>query len=529
MSGRLTWPDLTAYAVGASTPAGSYVTDRTVGARKRPTGLAAATVLALYIVLLAAGWIGHIPAGHDGLMNATMSPDGPTALVILDVAPGSPFDRAGLKPGDRVLSLDGMTVTDDEGIHQALHGRRAGQVERVRVQRRLPGTDDSFGPVEDLAIRLDSSLTVSSVVVDMVVISIVGLLIVAVGAVVVVARPTELGARLLFLFSSSFAFVAIANTIHWTLPSATLGNAADYISLIVTVLGCTALLHLFMVFPAPNPLLERLELAGPDLTRRSVVALSLLYTIPQVIPVGIAVGLIQDWSLPLLVVVCSLAAALGALIHSYLEAPTPEVRSQLKWILWGLTIFVVAQLVGTVIPAAALLRVQVLPPAPFTAAFAFFPLSIGFAVLRYRLWDIDVIINRTLVYGALTGLVAVMFFTIVVLLQRLFNGLTGSGSDLATIASTLAIAAIIQPLRRHLQAFIDRRFYRRKYDATQALTAFITTVRDEVDLSKVAERLVTVVEDTVQPAHVSLWLHPVATESNGPRQPNGPRIARGIN
>jgi hypothetical protein len=136
------------------------------------------------------------------------------------------------------------------------------------------------------------------------------------------------------------------------------------------------------------------------------------------------------------------------------------------------------------------------------------PIAIGIAILRYRLYEIDTLINRTLVYGSLTVALVALYFGGIVVLQRLFVLLTGQQSTLAVVASTLLIAALFNPLRRRIQSFIDRRFYRRKYDARKTLEAFSTKLRDETDLQTLNNDLVGVVRETMQPAHVSLWVRP---------------------
>jgi len=141
-------------------------------------------------------------------------------------------------------------------------------------------------------------------------------------------------------------------------------------------------------------------------------------------------------------------------------------------------------------------------------SFAGVPVAIGFAILRYRLYAIDLIINRTLVYGSLTVTLIALYFGAIVVLQRVFVALTGQISTLAVVASTLLIAALFNPLRRRIQAFIDRRFYRKKYDATKTLEAFSARLRDKTDLQALNGELTRVVRETMQPAHVSLWLRP---------------------
>jgi hypothetical protein len=146
-------------------------------------------------------------------------------------------------------------------------------------------------------------------------------------------------------------------------------------------------------------------------------------------------------------------------------------------------------------------------------ALLFVPIVTYIAILRYRLYDVDVVINRTLVYVSLTATLVALYFVAIVVLQRVFVSLTGQQSTLVVVASTLLIAALFTPLRRRIQSFIDRRFYRRKYDARKTLETFSAQLRNETDLEALSNDLVGVVRETMQPAHVSLWLRPYA----GPR------------
>ena len=138
----------------------------------------------------------------------------------------------------------------------------------------------------------------------------------------------------------------------------------------------------------------------------------------------------------------------------------------------------------------------------------------GIAILRYRLYEIDLIINRTLVYGLLTATLVLFYFGSVTALQYLFSLLAGQDNTLAIVATTLAIAALFMPLRRRIQSFIDRRFYRRKYDAAKTLEEFGTKLRDETDLEKLCEDLAEVVDETMQPSHISLWLRPISSSKS---------------
>ena len=184
-------------------------------------------------------------------------------------------------------------------------------------------------------------------------------------------------------------------------------------------------------------------------------------------------------------------------------------RQQMKWLLYAGAIFFVGP--TFLITVSYVVRVEeswALWVSNFLGVVSSLgvPVAIGFAILRYRLYDIDLLINRTLVYGSLSATLIALYFGGIVVLQRLFVLLTGQQSNLAVVASTLLIAALFSPLRGRIQSFIDRRFYRRKYDARKTLEAFSATLRDETDLEALNNELIGVVRETMQPAHVSLWL-----------------------
>jgi hypothetical protein len=204
----------------------------------------------------------------------------------------------------------------------------------------------------------------------------------------------------------------------------------------------------------------------------------------------------------------------GLQIYRYRRVSTFRERQQTKWVVFGLAValggfalFLIIVNLFHPLKSPNLSEAGVLLPTTVTyGLLLFIPISIAFAILRSRLYDIDTIINKALVYGSLTGLLAAVYAALIIGLQALVRGLTNQDSNVAIVISTLAIAALFQPLRRRLQNLIDRRFYRRKYDAVRTLEAFSATLRNEVDLATLSEHLVAVVQETMQPTHVSLWL-----------------------
>ena len=182
-----------------------------------------------------------------------------------------------------------------------------------------------------------------------------------------------------------------------------------------------------------------------------------------------------------------------------------DERQQLKWFAYAVAVMVF--LFGFWF-ALALARNVTGDALLFTVPLTGLPLAVGIAILKYRLYDIDVIVNRTLVYGTLTAALVVVYLGGVVLLRGLLFGFTGQSSQLTIVASTLAVAALFGPLRWRIQGVIDRRFYRRKYDAAKTLEAYSAKLRDETDLDRLGDDLLAVVSETVQPVHASLWIRP---------------------
>jgi hypothetical protein len=225
--------------------------------------------------------------------------------------------------------------------------------------------------------------------------------------------------------------------------------------------------------------------------------------------------------LPLLPL-CMLASALS-LVLRYRRSGGEE-RQQIKWIAFAASVVVVLY-------AIAMIASFVLPAESWTTAgsvwwlnlltyavlssFTLVPIAVGFAVLKYRLYEIDLLINRALVYGSLTTTLVLIYVGGVAVTQTVFRLLTGQEQQpqLAVVASTLAIAALFNPLRRRVQTLVNRRFYRRKYDAAKMLSSFSSRLREETDLDSLSDEVLGVVRETMQPAHASLWLRPHAADA----------------
>jgi hypothetical protein len=324
----------------------------------------------------------------------------------------------------------------------------------------------------------------------------VTLLVFGIGAFTFIKRPGNLSARFLFAFGLANLSITLGDSIpdyialFFDVPA---GLAKTFFSNIVfAYLFAPSFLGFALTFPKPKSLIQRQPhwLLVPYLI--GSVTIVLLFTFPELATIGF------------LLTFAMLFLGVIALVHSGFTMRDAISRAQLRWAMGGVTVGV----------AVFMLNFASNSPPPYREIILFVAslgtliigLSLAIAILRYRLYDIDLIIRKTLQYTLLTASLALVYFGSVVLLQSLFENLTGEQSPLVIVLSTLAIAAFFNPLLYRVQDFIDRRFYRMKYNAEQALAQFAATSRDEVDMDKLTAALLGVVEQTMQSENLSLWL-----------------------
>jgi len=348
------------------------------------------------------------------------------------------------------------------------------------------------------------------------------------GALVVSRRPENaigwifLAVSVAFgvqFFSGQYATVALAPN-GPTLPGGEIAAWLSGLTQATAVFG--GFLFLVLLFPTGRLLSPRwrvLALAAGLSVAASLVYIALapgpIEAFPSVRnPFGIEaaafelLGAVGLWT----ALACFVAAIVSLILRFYRSHG--EERLQLKWFTYAATMGFLMIVLGNVLAPAAIegqLGLLVWTIAPLSL-----PVAAAVAILKYRLYDIDVLINRTLVYVLLTAMLVLVYVGSVFSLQYVFRAMTGETSQLVVVASTLAIAALFNPLRRRIQDVVDRRFYRKKYNAQKTLAAFSARLRDETDLETLGDDLVGVVRETVQPVHVSLWLAPSGEkESDG--------------
>jgi hypothetical protein len=463
--------------------------------RKRiPAGL---LILAAVCLALPAAFITlHLLTPSDG---ARLS-DGEPVLVPQGavVLPYQQQEGSGLQAGDVVTAVEGRTM--ESLVRSLLRGEltrpgwTSGQtvvytILREGRQLELPVT---LGQLPLAAILNKHWGVLAFALVSQVV-----------AAFVLYKKPGDPAARALFIWAMSGS-----HTYGWSFflqVGDLVGGLGFWMFRLVTpflwLIYWPAALHVALVFPRPLPLVRRHPrlVVGLYLASFALFAGLLAWQWPRS---ANALDWLNRWfSSEYQVSVLFLLATMIVILRQYRVRATPIEREKIRWTVYGVAISGgLGTLLWTVVPA--LTGRSVLSPNLLGLVVLPFPLTLALAIWRHQLFDIDLIINRTLVYTLLSGLLAGVYFASVVLLQLVFPAQTQA----SIVLSTLAIAALFSPLRNRVQAFIDRRFYRRKYDAEQALAAFSTTVRDEVDLGVVQASLTAIVQDTIQPQHVSLWL-----------------------
>jgi hypothetical protein len=359
-----------------------------------------------------------------------------------------------------------------------------------------------------------------------------------VGALIISRRPRHTIGWLLLLiglplvlehFGIHYATYALL-TRPGSLPG---GVFVSWMTFGVFGLSYGAIVLLVLLFPTGQPLSRRWAWAGVVGMGGGVLWSLLTYISawkfrgPLLLQDEIPPGLKSAQALAMDILSVMTAAFLVALVSTILRLRQSSgvERQQLKWFVYAaaLAVGVMVKLIISDDRSNTTLE-DIIDLILYSFAFSAIPIAIGVAILRYRLWDIDLIIRRTLIYGVLTAILALIYFGSVVLLQAALHSLTGhEPSELATVGSTLLIAALFTPLRRRIQTMIDRRFYRRKYDAAKTLATFSSRLRDEVNLDRLAAELVQVVEETMQPAHISLWLRD-ASNANPQRYLNKDKL-----
>jgi hypothetical protein len=282
------------------------------------------------------------------------------------------------------------------------------------------------------------------------------------------------------------------------------GEALNPLLSVLFGIGTALFIPLPFIFPS-----GRFE---PDWVRWPVVLLTAAYSLAVAFFIatpyyaGLAVGLTLAWAV----------LSMYAMPYRYFRVSTAAERQQIKWVLLGIAAtFIVGiyySIFNAVFPTSqpSVERVigLMINGLLYPVCYGFFAFSFIVAILRYRLWDIDLIIRRTLQYSVLSGLLGLTYFGLVIVLQNLLSVVGSQQSEFVTVLSTLAIAALFFPLRNRVQEFIDKRFYRKKYDAQKVLTEFAATCRDETDLDILTARLAEVIDETLQPEKVSVWIKP---------------------
>src|SRR5215472_556874 len=423
----------------------------------------------------------------------------------------SPLERhpGGLEPGDVIVAIDGRSLQAwQEGLFalNAPHPQwHVGQTITYTVQRgghllNVPVTLGQY-PWREL-IQQDWSLLLYFLVFALV------------GTYVFLRRPDDRATGVLFLSTSTNLAAEGVWSFGLQVSDITGGLGfwlSTVLALVVTPVCWAAFLHFVLLFPRLHPVLRG---------RRWIVASLYLLPFPCMLAYlavahALAPGTL-DWIAPWnpgsgAIILVDLALIVLVLWSNFRARLDALAHQQMRWIVFAGMVSGGSDLLLWILPADVLAH-PIISLNALGLLLLPIPLALAVAILRYRVFDIDVLINRTMVYGTLTACLTLVYIGLVISLQSLMHLFTGQGgqSPFVIVVSTLAIAALFQPVRHRVQAIIDRRFYRRKYDVAKALEAFSATLRHEVDLNRLSEQFVAVVQETMQPTHVSLWVCPPA-------------------
>lgn len=457
-----------------------------------------ATSILLGIPLLAflAGRVSLPGDGTAILLESPLSENGLTVEARLD-------QPVGLRSGDVVVAMDGRS-TDDwlvqglEDLFKSTTVRSDPVLYTILREGRLESVAQPLGRYPfSSALRDHWSELVFVFYLQ------------AVSLFVFIRRPRLPAAQGLFLLSTALLASGVIYFMGLQASDLRYGWMVVlwlWASVVLYGLVAGGLLHFSLVFPRRRPILEQQPWIRAPIYLGAWVPFAVLVLAGWRHAAGASARLALSVQSTSIITAIYFPLAILSTILGYRRSSSEVVRRQLRWIVWAGVVANLPWVVLTVIPSM-IGWAPLLSPGLIGILWCTIPTALAISILRERLFDIDLIIHRTLLYSLLTGLLALVYFASVVLLQTLLGMATGQRqSAFVIVLSTLATAALFNPLRRRVQDFIDRRFYRRKFDAQKTLEAFAAGLRDEVEIEALSERLLAVVVETMQPAHVSLWL-----------------------
>ncbi len=508
----------------------------------------AASLAVLYLGGVAVGWATNGVDGYYGITRVDTPLAEPNRLTIVEVAGGSPADRAGLRPGDVILAVDGARLGestapgarrrsapagtaptfqnrplalppgDVPAFRRTTSAMKAGALSTIQVQRRGTAASDSPGAAaQDVTLVLESRLAAPGTVIALLTWHMVALLMLAMGLVVVLRRPSDIASRLLLAMAGCFAMALLL--LSWDnrpLPDV-VALVLIQATVVLLVLGAASLLHLCLCFPASHPLLIRLRSLGRVPLAPFGWTPVGLYLLPLAFALALFLGPATLWPWSYLVVIALIGLALLALARSILHPPSPIAQAQLKWIAGPLVVGLFAMALGPGVRAVTGASSEALTSTATVAAWALFPLGVGVAILRYRLFDVDLVLRAAMFYPLVAALLAGGYLAAALGLGRVAVTFMGPGAadNLAiSVLAALLVAAVAQPVYGRVQAGLDRLLYRDRL-ARQRLIEEATALLAQAPPEDVATFLTGHVVNRLDLARTWLVLPSGVTASDG--------------